>query len=75
MYTEAEDWIDKRLSEARVVPKAAVTDAVAIRITRLLKEKLGEAPLTAKELADTSKALLDEMAPPIAPQVQADHEN
>ena len=75
MYTNADDWIDKRLSEAQGVRKPAVTDAVATRITILLKGKLGEAPLTAKELADTAKGLLDDMAPPVAPEQQGNHEN
>lgn len=70
-----EDWIDKRLSEARRVRKAAVTDAVAIRMTRLLKGKLGEAPLTAKELAETAKALIADMATPDVPEGQSSDEN
>ena len=75
MYTEAEDWIDKRIGEARRAQQPTVTDAVAIRITTLLKGKLGDAPLTAKELADTAKALFDDMALPVAPEVQPNHEN
>ncbi len=74
MCTEG-DWIDKRLSEARAAPQASVSDAVAIRITRLLKGKLGEAPLTAKEVADTAKTLIGDMATPVTPEVPADHEN
>ena len=51
MYAEAEDWIDERLGEARRDGKAAVTDAAAIRIATLLEGKLGEAPLSKKEVA------------------------
>ena len=74
MNAETDDWMDKRVSEARGARKAAVTDAVAIRITRLLNGKLGEVPLTPKKLADTAKELLGDMANPVAPDVQADDE-
>jgi len=70
-----EHWFDKRLSEARRVQKAAVTDAVAIRMTRLLKGKLGEAPLTAKELAETANALIAGMATPDVPEGQSSDED
>ena len=70
-----EDWGDKRFSEARRVRKAAVTDAVAIRMTRLLRGKLGETPLTAKELAETAKALIADMATPDVPEGQSSDEN
>lgn len=75
MCTEAEDWIAKRLSEAQGAKQPTVTEAVAIRITSLLKGKLGETPLTTKELVDTAKALLGDMAPQVTPEVQVDHED
>ncbi len=75
MYTQAEDWIDKRIGEARRAQQPTVTDAVAIRITTLLKGKLGDAPLTTKEVADTAKALIGDMATPVAQDVQGQHEN
>ena len=75
MYTEAEDWIDKRIGEARRAQQLAVTDAVELRVKDLVKGKLGEAPLTAKELADTAKALIADMATPVASEVQSSHEN
>ena len=75
MYTEAEDWIDKRLGEARRAQQPTVTDAVAVRMTDLLKGRLGKAPLTAKELTETAKTLIANMATPVAPEVQSNHED
>ncbi|MEE9294126.1 MAG: hypothetical protein V3W34_04055 [Phycisphaerae bacterium] len=75
MYTEAEDWIDKRIGEARRAQQPTVTDAVAIRMTDLVKGKLGEGPLTSKELTETAKALIADMATPPAPEVQSSHED
>ena len=75
MCKEAENWIEMRIGEARRAQAPTVTDAVAIRMTRLLKGKLGEVPLTARELADTSRTLIADMATPVAPDVHSDHEN
>lgn len=75
MYTEAEDWIDKRIGEARRAQQPTVTDAVAIRMTELGKGKLGKAPLTRTELNETAKALIADMATPAAAEVQSKHEN
>ncbi len=72
---DEDDWIDKRLGEAQGAQQPTVTNAVAVRMTRLLKRRLGEAPLTAKEVADTAKALIGDMATPVAPEVQAEHED
>lgn len=74
MCTE-EDWITKRVREARLAQQTAVTEAVATRVTTLLKGKASEASLTAKELADTAKALIADMATPVAPDGQAEDEN
>ena len=74
MCTE-QDWIDKRLGEARRAQEPTVTDAVTIRMTDLVKGKLGEMPLTAKELAETAKVLVADMATPVAPEVRSSHED
>ena len=75
MYTEAEDWIDKRVGEARGAQQPTVTNAVALRMTTLLKGKLGDAPLTANEVADTARALIGDMVTPVVSEEQSDDEN
>lgn len=61
-----EGWIDRRLNQAQMSQQSPVTDAVATRMTDLLKGKLAKAPLAAKEMAETARALVDDMVPPVA---------
>ena len=75
MNKKAEDWIDKRIGEARTSQQPTVTDAVAIRMTKLLEGKLSNAPLARKEMSETAKALIADMATPDAQEVQSSHEN
>lgn len=70
-----ENWIDRRLSEARKPQQSTVTDAVGIRMTDLLKGKLGAAPLSPNELTETAKALIADMSTPAASEVQSSDEN
>ena len=70
MNKNAEHWIDKRIGEARTYQQPTITEAVAIRMTKLLEGKLSKAPLAKKEMSETAKALIADMATPDAPEVQ-----
>lgn len=69
-----EDWIDKRLSEAKN-SQPLVTDGVIERMKSLLKNEIGERPLTPKELADIAKALIADMNASVQPEAEASDEN
>ena len=55
------DWITKRVQEAQEA-HAGVTEAVAIRMTKLLMCELGEKQLRSGELAEIAKALITDMS-------------
>ncbi len=58
-----EDWINKRVSEAKKA-HAPVTDGAATRMKELLNGQISERQLRATELADIAKALIVDMASP-----------
>jgi hypothetical protein len=68
------DWIDKRLSEAKK-SQPLVTDGVIERMKSLLKNEIGERPLTPKELADIAKELIADMNAPVPPETEERREN
>lgn len=68
------DWIDARFEDARKA-YPTVTDDAATRLKELLKGQLSEQQLRPKELAETARVLIADMAAPAAPKTEIDYEN
>lgn len=68
------DWIDERFEATRKA-HPAVTDDAATRMKELLKGQLGEQQLRPKDLAETARLLMADMAAPPAPKTETSYED
>lgn len=60
--TNEEDWIAIRIAEA-FQENALVTEAVSIKMYKLIKGELSERKLSPKDLSIIAKGLINDMAP------------